>query len=82
MPVKRQSNNRYVFLIGLIISTYVTKVYIGAKIRIIVSFHATKAAKFIFLKKNDKKVTKMFGRFEECAYLCNRKSEMTRTLLQ
>ena len=28
--------------------------------------------------KNDKKVTKMFGGFTKCAYLCNRKSEMTR----
>ena len=39
-------------------------------------------AKISKLKKNDKKVAKKFGGFAKCAYLCNRKSEMTRTLLQ
>ena len=37
-----------------------------------------RAHKIIFLKK----VAKTFGGFKECPYLCNRKSEMTRTLLQ
>ena len=31
---------------------------------------------------SQKKVAKTFGGFKECPYLCNRKSEMTRTLLQ
>jgi hypothetical protein len=38
--------------------------------------------KLSYLKKKEKKVTKMFGGTKECPYLCNRKSEMTRTLLQ
>ena len=29
---------------------------------------------------SQKKVAKTFGGFKECPYLCNRKSEMTRTL--
>ena len=31
---------------------------------------------------SQKKVAKTFGGFKECPYLCNRKSEMTRTLLR
>ncbi len=51
----------------IIISFFKIYLYniIGAKIRIIASFHAPKAVKFIFLKKNDKKVTKIFGGFTE-----------------
>ena len=56
--------------------------YICAKILIIEPKLSFERAKITKLKKNDKKIAKMFGGFAKSAYLCNRKSEMTRTLLQ